>query len=109
MSPLSRITAVTSSDMAALVKAILSNRDTSVPQDLLGAMDGFGVGHRLRPAQGRGPTRRNAPGGRPSCELSILSTMGSLALRRFLMDLWAWVGGSREWHGATGRYHVTRA
>jgi 2-methylisoborneol synthase len=27
-------------------------------------------------------------------------------LRRFLADVWAWLGGSREWHATTGRYHT---
>ncbi len=38
-------------------------------------------------------------------EATILSQLGSLALRRFLTDIWAWLGGSREWHSTTGRYH----
>lgn len=38
-------------------------------------------------------------------EASVLSTMGSLALRRFLADTWAWLGGNREWHSTTRRYH----
>lgn len=39
-------------------------------------------------------------------EAIILSHMGSLALRRFLADIWAWLGGSREWHSTTGRYRA---
>lgn len=34
-----------------------------------------------------------------------LSSTGSPAMRRFLADTWAWLGGSREWHATTGRYH----
>ena len=37
-------------------------------------------------------------------EATIISQMGSLALRRFLADVWAWLGGSREWHSTSGRY-----
>jgi 2-methylisoborneol synthase len=38
-------------------------------------------------------------------EAAALSLAGSPALRRFLADLWAWCGGSREWHATTLRYH----
>lgn len=38
-------------------------------------------------------------------EAAALSVTGSPALRRFLADLWAWCGGSREWHATTLRYH----
>lgn len=38
-------------------------------------------------------------------EASALSQLGSLELRRFLADLWAWLGGNREWHSTTRRYH----
>ncbi|MGH3804581.1 MAG: family 2 encapsulin nanocompartment cargo protein terpene cyclase, partial [Pseudonocardiaceae bacterium] len=38
-------------------------------------------------------------------EATVLSHLGSLALRRFLADIWAWLGGNREWHSTTGRYH----
>ncbi|TDC48288.1 Camphene synthase [Micromonospora sp. KC207] len=34
-----------------------------------------------------------------------LSLTGSPMLRRFLADTWAWLGGSREWHATTARYH----
>jgi 2-methylisoborneol synthase len=34
-----------------------------------------------------------------------LSCTGSPNLRRFLADTWAWLGGSRQWHATTGRYH----
>ncbi|BCJ45733.1 terpene synthase [Actinoplanes ianthinogenes] len=34
-----------------------------------------------------------------------LSVTGSPQLRRFLADTWAWLGGSREWHATSGRYH----
>jgi 2-methylisoborneol synthase len=36
---------------------------------------------------------------------AVLSAAGSPALRRFLAETWAWLGGSREWHATTGRYH----
>jgi 2-methylisoborneol synthase len=38
-------------------------------------------------------------------EAAVLSQLGSLALRRFLADIWAWLGGNREWHSTTERYH----
>ncbi|MDQ1427597.1 MAG: 2-methylisoborneol synthase [Acidimicrobiaceae bacterium] len=38
-------------------------------------------------------------------EAGILSHLGSPALKRFLADIWAWLGGNREWHSTTGRYH----
>lgn len=38
-------------------------------------------------------------------EAAALSAAGSPALRRFLAETWAWMGGSREWHATTGRYH----
>lgn len=34
-----------------------------------------------------------------------LSATGSPELRRFLADTWAYLGGSREWHATSGRYH----
>ncbi len=37
-------------------------------------------------------------------EATVLSQVGSLALRRFLADIWGWLGGSREWHSTTRRY-----
>ena len=37
-------------------------------------------------------------------EAAALSVVGSPMLRRFFMDTWAWLGGSREWHATTGRY-----
>ena len=42
-------------------------------------------------------------------EAAGLSVTGSLALRRFFADLWAWCGGSREWHATTRRYHPQSA
>jgi 2-methylisoborneol synthase len=39
-------------------------------------------------------------------EASALSQAGSPQLRRFLVDLWAWLGGNREWHSTTGRYQT---
>jgi 2-methylisoborneol synthase len=41
-------------------------------------------------------------------EATVLSQLGSLALRRFLTDIWAWLGGNREWHSTTERYHGAR-
>jgi 2-methylisoborneol synthase len=38
-------------------------------------------------------------------EATALSLVGSPMLRRFFVDTWAWLGGSREWHATTGRYH----
>jgi 2-methylisoborneol synthase len=38
-------------------------------------------------------------------EAAVLSQLGSPALRRFLADIWAWLGGNREWHSTTERYH----
>lgn len=38
-------------------------------------------------------------------EATALSAVGTPALRRFFADTWAWLGGSREWHATTGRYH----
>ncbi|MGH2717540.1 MAG: family 2 encapsulin nanocompartment cargo protein terpene cyclase [Actinomycetota bacterium] len=38
-------------------------------------------------------------------EAGALSLLGSPALRRFLLDIWAWLGGNREWHATTLRYH----
>lgn len=38
-------------------------------------------------------------------EAAALSITGSSALQRFFLDTWAWLGGSREWHATSGRYH----
>ncbi|OIJ98513.1 family 2 encapsulin nanocompartment cargo protein terpene cyclase [Streptomyces monashensis] len=38
-------------------------------------------------------------------EAAALAATGSPELRRFLASTWAWVGGSREWHASSGRYH----
>ena len=38
-------------------------------------------------------------------EAAALSVTGSPALQRFFLDTWAWMGGSREWHATSGRYH----
>ncbi|WP_323374919.1 family 2 encapsulin nanocompartment cargo protein terpene cyclase [Streptomyces sp. RB17] len=38
-------------------------------------------------------------------EAAALTQTGSPELRRFLAGTWAWVGGSREWHASSGRYH----
>ena len=39
-------------------------------------------------------------------EAGALSLTGSPMLQRFFVDTWAWMGGSREWHATTGRYHA---
>jgi 2-methylisoborneol synthase len=39
-------------------------------------------------------------------EAAALSLTGSPMLRRFFADTWAWMGGSREWHATTRRYHA---
>ena len=39
-------------------------------------------------------------------EAAGLATVGSPLLRRFLTDCWSWLGGSREWHASTRRYHA---
>lgn len=38
-------------------------------------------------------------------EAAALSAVGSPALRRFFADIWAWLGGNREWHSTTQRYN----
>ncbi|WDF39874.1 family 2 encapsulin nanocompartment cargo protein terpene cyclase [Streptomyces sp. T12] len=38
-------------------------------------------------------------------EAAALSLTGSPELRRFFASTWAWVGGSREWHASSARYH----
>ncbi|MET9712089.1 family 2 encapsulin nanocompartment cargo protein terpene cyclase [Nocardiopsis alba] len=38
-------------------------------------------------------------------EAAALALTGSPELRRFLAGVWAWLGGSREWHARTARYH----
>lgn len=40
-------------------------------------------------------------------EAAALAAVGSPELRRFLAGVWAWCGGSREWHARSGRYHQT--
>ncbi|WP_394846421.1 hypothetical protein LZC95_03020 [Pendulispora brunnea] len=42
-------------------------------------------------------------------EAAVLSAAGSPSLRRFFTDLWAWCGGSRQWHATTLRYHSNDA
>ncbi|TJZ49513.1 terpene synthase [Streptomyces piniterrae] len=42
-------------------------------------------------------------------EATTLSLVGTPQLRRFLAGLWAWMGGNREWHSTTDRYHGARA
>jgi 2-methylisoborneol synthase len=38
-------------------------------------------------------------------EASVLAATGPPERARFLADIWAWLGGSREWHATSGRYH----
>jgi 2-methylisoborneol synthase len=38
-------------------------------------------------------------------EAAALAFTGSPELRRFLASTWAWLGGSREWHAGSARYH----
>lgn len=38
-------------------------------------------------------------------EAAALAATGSPELRRFLAGTWAWLGGSREWHAGSARYH----
>ncbi|MGW5053400.1 family 2 encapsulin nanocompartment cargo protein terpene cyclase [Actinokineospora sp. NPDC004072] len=40
-------------------------------------------------------------------EAAALSATGSPQLRRFLADIWAWLGGNREWHSTTARYNAS--
>jgi 2-methylisoborneol synthase len=42
-------------------------------------------------------------------EAAVLSAAGSPQLRRFLAGLWAWMGGSKEWHATSARYNVAAA
>ncbi|WP_230396625.1 family 2 encapsulin nanocompartment cargo protein terpene cyclase [Streptomyces blattellae] len=37
-------------------------------------------------------------------EAAALALTGSPELRRFLAGIWAWLGGSREWHARSARY-----
>lgn len=39
-------------------------------------------------------------------EAAALAAAGSPMLQRFLMGVWNWLGGSREWHSGTARYSV---
>ncbi|WP_054811269.1 family 2 encapsulin nanocompartment cargo protein terpene cyclase [Nocardia arizonensis] len=38
-------------------------------------------------------------------EAAPLAASGSPELRRFLVGLWAWMGGNRAWHAGSKRYH----
>ncbi|MET9970638.1 family 2 encapsulin nanocompartment cargo protein terpene cyclase [Streptomyces sp. NPDC006356] len=38
-------------------------------------------------------------------EAAALALSGSAELRRFMAGTWAWLGGNREWHASSGRYH----
>ncbi|MGH3659481.1 MAG: family 2 encapsulin nanocompartment cargo protein terpene cyclase, partial [Micromonosporaceae bacterium] len=37
-------------------------------------------------------------------DAAVLSALGTPTLQRFFADVWAWLGGSREWHATSGRY-----
>ncbi|OXY94110.1 Camphene synthase [Streptomyces diastatochromogenes] len=39
-------------------------------------------------------------------EAAALGATGSPELRRFLASTWAWLGGNREWHAGSARYHA---
>jgi 2-methylisoborneol synthase len=39
-------------------------------------------------------------------EAAALAAAGSPMLHRFLLGVWNWLGGSREWHSGTARYSV---
>ncbi|MER5637620.1 family 2 encapsulin nanocompartment cargo protein terpene cyclase [Kitasatospora sp. NPDC002227] len=39
-------------------------------------------------------------------EAAALVLTGSPALKRFLLGVWAWLGGSREWHAGSARYRA---
>ncbi|AUG79746.1 Camphene synthase [Kitasatospora sp. MMS16-BH015] len=39
-------------------------------------------------------------------EGAVLAAAGSPALRRFLIGVWAWLGGGREWHAGSARYRT---
>jgi 2-methylisoborneol synthase len=41
-------------------------------------------------------------------EAAVLSASGSPELKRFLAGVWAWMGGSKEWHATSARYHGAR-
>ncbi|WP_443059055.1 family 2 encapsulin nanocompartment cargo protein terpene cyclase [Streptomyces sp. NBC_00388] len=38
-------------------------------------------------------------------DCAVLAAAGSPQLRRYLAGLWAWMGGSKEWHATSARYH----
>ena len=42
-------------------------------------------------------------------EAALLSEAGSPQLRRFLAGMWAWMGGSKEWHATSARYNSPAA
>ncbi|MGW2699105.1 family 2 encapsulin nanocompartment cargo protein terpene cyclase [Streptomyces sp. NPDC001340] len=39
-------------------------------------------------------------------EAAALCATGSPELRRFMASTWAWLGGNREWHAGSARYHA---
>ncbi|MFG2923188.1 family 2 encapsulin nanocompartment cargo protein terpene cyclase [Streptomyces sp. NPDC048305] len=40
-------------------------------------------------------------------DCAVLAAAGSPQLRRYLAGLWAWMGGSKEWHATSARYQQT--
>lgn len=40
-------------------------------------------------------------------EFFALGRAGSPELQRFLAGVWAWMGGGKQWHATSGRYHPT--
>jgi 2-methylisoborneol synthase len=42
-------------------------------------------------------------------EAAALAATGSPALHRFLTGVWHWLGGNREWHSSSARYHGPQA
>ncbi|MGR7001718.1 hypothetical protein ACU686_32940 [Yinghuangia aomiensis] len=39
-------------------------------------------------------------------ESVALSALGSPMLKRYLAGLWAWMGGSKQWHATSPRYQA---
>ncbi|MGX1884971.1 family 2 encapsulin nanocompartment cargo protein terpene cyclase [Streptomyces sp. NPDC055287] len=38
-------------------------------------------------------------------DCAVLAAAGSPQLRRYLAGLWGWMGGSKQWHATSARYH----
>jgi 2-methylisoborneol synthase len=39
-------------------------------------------------------------------DCAVLAAAGSPQLRRYLAGLWAWMGGSKQWHATSARYQI---